>query len=57
MSRTGQVLKVMRKHLKPDQRIFVGVITPIERYIEAPKEVRVRTFEPGEKWRRCYVDG
>jgi len=39
-----QVLKVIRKHLKPDQRIFVGVITPIDRYIKAPEEVRVRPF-------------
>jgi hypothetical protein len=39
-----QVLDVIRKHLIPDQRIFVGVITPIDRYIEAPEEVRVRWF-------------
>ena len=52
-----QVLKVIRKHLKPNQRIFVGVITPIDRYLEAPEEVRVRSFEPGENWRWCYVDG
>ena len=53
----GQVLKVIRKHLKPDQRIFVGVITPTERYMEAPEGVRVRSFELGEKRRWCYVDG
>jgi hypothetical protein len=39
-----QVLKVIHKHLKPDQRIFVGVIAPIDRYIEAPEEVRGRSF-------------
>jgi hypothetical protein len=32
----GQVLNVIRKHVKPDQRIFVGVNTPIDRHIEAP---------------------
>jgi hypothetical protein len=26
----------------------IGVITPIDRYIEAPEEVRVRSFEAGE---------
>jgi 5-methyltetrahydropteroyltriglutamate--homocysteine methyltransferase len=39
-----QVLRVIGKHLKPDQRIFVGVIAPIDRYIEAPEEVKVRSF-------------
>ena len=30
-----------------DQRIFVEVIAPIDRYIEAPEKERVRSFEPG----------
>ena len=37
-------LKIIREYGKPNQRIFVGVIAPIDRYIEAPEEVRVRSF-------------
>src|SRR6266446_6233075 len=33
-------LKVIRKYLKPDQRIFVGVTAPIDPHIETPEEVR-----------------
>src|SRR6266704_3388978 len=33
-------LKIIRKYLKPDQRIFVGVIAPIDPHIETPEEVR-----------------
>ncbi len=39
-----QVRKVTRNHLKRDQRIFVGVTTPIDQCIEAPEEVRIRRF-------------
>src|SRR2546427_4510624 len=39
------VLKIIRKHLKPDQRIFVGVIAPIAPRIETPEEVRDRVLE------------
>ncbi len=52
-----QVLDVICKHLKPDQWIFVGVITPTDPHIEAPEDVRVRSFEPGGNWRWCCVDG
>jgi 5-methyltetrahydropteroyltriglutamate--homocysteine methyltransferase len=34
------VLKIIRKYLKPDQRVFVGVISPINPRIETPEEVR-----------------
>jgi 5-methyltetrahydropteroyltriglutamate--homocysteine methyltransferase len=50
-----QVLKIIRKYLKPDQRIFVGVIAPIDPHIETPEEVRDRSFEPDQNWRWCYV--
>jgi 5-methyltetrahydropteroyltriglutamate--homocysteine methyltransferase len=42
------VLKIIRKHLKPDQRIFVGVIAPIAPRIETPEEVRDRVLEASE---------
>jgi 5-methyltetrahydropteroyltriglutamate--homocysteine methyltransferase len=31
--------------MKPDQRIFVGVVAPIESRIETPEEVRDRILE------------
>jgi 5-methyltetrahydropteroyltriglutamate--homocysteine methyltransferase len=42
------VLKIIRKYLKPDQRIFVGVIAPIDPHIETPEEVRDRVLEASE---------
>jgi methionine synthase II (cobalamin-independent) len=44
----GRVLTIIRKHLKPDQRIFVGVIAPIDPHIETPEEVRDRVLEASE---------
>jgi len=41
-------LKIIRKYLKPDQRIFVGVIAPIDPHIETPEEVRDRVLEACE---------
>src|SRR5467141_4091765 len=43
-----QVLKIIRKYLKPDQRIFVGVIAPIDPNIETSEEVRDRVLEAFE---------
>jgi 5-methyltetrahydropteroyltriglutamate--homocysteine methyltransferase len=43
-----QVLKTIRKYLKPDQRIFVGVIAPGDPHIETPEEVRDRVLEASE---------
>ncbi len=34
-----RVLKIIRDHLKPDQRAFIGVIWPIQERIETPEEV------------------
>jgi 5-methyltetrahydropteroyltriglutamate--homocysteine methyltransferase len=35
-----RVLKMIRQYRKPDQRVFVGVIAPIDARIETPEEVR-----------------
>src|SRR5260221_5438847 len=43
-----RVLKIIRKHLRPDQRIFVGVIAPINPDIETAEEVRDRVLEAAE---------
>jgi len=42
------VLKIIRKYLKPEQRVFVGVIAPIDPHIETPEEVRDRVLEASE---------
>ncbi len=42
------VLKIIRKYLKPDQRIFVGVIAPSNPHIETSEEVRDRILEASE---------
>jgi 5-methyltetrahydropteroyltriglutamate--homocysteine methyltransferase len=44
----ARVLKIIRRHLKPDQRIFVGVVAPIDPRVETPEEVRNRILEAAE---------
>lgn len=39
------VLKIIRRYMKPDQRIFVGVVAPIDSHIETPEQVRDRVLE------------
>jgi len=39
------VLETIREHLQPDQRVFVGVVAPIDPRIETPEEVRDRVLE------------
>jgi 5-methyltetrahydropteroyltriglutamate--homocysteine methyltransferase len=39
------VLRMIRDRLKPDQRVFVGVVSPISGRIETPEEVRDRILE------------
>jgi 5-methyltetrahydropteroyltriglutamate--homocysteine methyltransferase len=39
------VLKMIRRYMRPEQRIFVGVIAPIDPRIESPEEVRDRVLE------------
>ncbi|MFN2644644.1 MAG: 5-methyltetrahydropteroyltriglutamate--homocysteine methyltransferase [Burkholderiales bacterium] len=40
-----RVLKMIAQHLKPGQRVFVGVVAPIARHVETPEEVRDRVLE------------
>jgi 5-methyltetrahydropteroyltriglutamate--homocysteine methyltransferase len=42
------VLKIIRKFLKPEHRVFVGVVAPIDPQIETPEEVRDRVLEAAE---------
>ncbi len=43
-----RVLGIIREHSRPDQRIFVGVIDPIDPRVETPEEVRDRVLEAAE---------
>jgi len=40
-----RVLEIIRKHARPDQKIFVGVVDPIDPRIDTPEEVRDRVLE------------
>lgn len=40
-----RVLKIIRDHLKADQRVFVGVVSPIDPRVETPEEIRDRVLE------------
>ena len=40
--------KIIRDHIKPHQRVFVGVVAPIDPHIETPEEVRDRVLEAAE---------
>jgi 5-methyltetrahydropteroyltriglutamate--homocysteine methyltransferase len=42
------VLKIIRAHLKADQRVFVGVVSPIDPRVETPEEIRDRVLEAAE---------
>jgi 5-methyltetrahydropteroyltriglutamate--homocysteine methyltransferase len=42
------VLKIIRDYIKPDQRVFVGVVATIDPRIETPEEVRDRILEAAE---------
>jgi 5-methyltetrahydropteroyltriglutamate--homocysteine methyltransferase len=41
----SRVLKIIRKYLKPQQRIFIGVVSPIDPRVENPKEICARILE------------
>ena len=43
-----RVLKIIREHLKRDQRAFVGVVSPIDSRVDTPEEVRDRVLEAAE---------
>jgi 5-methyltetrahydropteroyltriglutamate--homocysteine methyltransferase len=42
------VLSIIRDHLRPEQRVFVGVIDPIDPKVETAQEVRDRVLEAAE---------
>jgi 5-methyltetrahydropteroyltriglutamate--homocysteine methyltransferase len=44
----AHVLRTIRKYLKPGQRVFVGVVAPIDPHIETAEEVRDRVLEAAE---------
>ncbi len=43
-----RVLQIIRRHLRPNRRIFIGVIAPIDPRIETAEEVRDRVLEASE---------
>lgn len=43
-----KVLKIVREHLKSDQRVFIGVIDVMDPRVESPEEVRDRALEATE---------
>jgi 5-methyltetrahydropteroyltriglutamate--homocysteine methyltransferase len=43
-----RVLKIIRDYMKPHQRVFVGVVAPIDPHVDTPEEVRDRALEAGE---------
>jgi 5-methyltetrahydropteroyltriglutamate--homocysteine methyltransferase len=43
-----RVLRTISRYRKPHQRVFVGVIAPIDPHIETPEEVRDRVLEAAE---------
>src|SRR5919109_2561361 len=44
----ARVLQIIRECMKPGQRVFVGVVSPIDPRIETPEEVRDRVLEAAE---------
>lgn len=42
------VLKIIRNYLKPEHRVFVGVVAPIDPHVETPEEVCERVLEAAE---------
>ena len=40
-----RVLKIIQKYIKPEHRVFVGVVSPIDPRVETPEEVRDRVME------------
>ncbi|HEV7508106.1 MAG TPA: cobalamin-independent methionine synthase II family protein [Thermoanaerobaculia bacterium] len=41
----GRLLKIIREYMKPNQRIFIGVVSPIDPRIETPEEIRDQILE------------
>jgi 5-methyltetrahydropteroyltriglutamate--homocysteine methyltransferase len=43
-----RVLKIIRQHIQPGQRVFVGVVAPIDPRIESPEEICDRVLEAAD---------
>lgn len=43
-----RALKIIRDYMKPNQRIFIGVVAPIDPRIETPEEIRDRILEAAD---------
>jgi 5-methyltetrahydropteroyltriglutamate--homocysteine methyltransferase len=43
-----RVLKMIRDYRKPEQRVFIGVVAPIDPRVETPEEIRDRILEAAE---------
>ncbi len=43
-----RALEMIAEHVRPDQRVFVGVIDPIDPRVESPEEVRDRVLAAAE---------
>jgi 5-methyltetrahydropteroyltriglutamate--homocysteine methyltransferase len=43
-----RVLKIIRKYMKPDQLVFVGVVAPIDPHVDTAEEVCARVLEAAE---------
>ena len=43
-----RVLKIIKRCMKPNQRVFVGVVSPIASHMETAEEVRDRTLQAAE---------
>jgi 5-methyltetrahydropteroyltriglutamate--homocysteine methyltransferase len=44
----AHVLKIIRECMRPEQRVFVGVVAPINPHVETPEEVRDRILQAAE---------
>lgn len=44
----ARVLEIIKRHARADQRVFVGVVDPINPRVETPEEVRDRVLEAAE---------
>lgn len=44
----ARVLKIIRQYMKPEQRVFVGVVSPIDPHVDTAEEVRDRVLEAAE---------
>ncbi len=44
----AHVLRIIREYMKPDQRVFVGVVAPINPHIETAEEVCERVLEAAQ---------